>query len=88
MPALRRANAMRLLVSATWALIVSYWVDLGATGLFIGIALGIYTYVALTVRAIARKQPLEGAATRRRTRHDSKGTSSHALIIPLYFAGR
>jgi putative MATE family efflux protein len=48
------ANAVRLLVSTGCALVAIYWLDLGATGFFIGIAGGFCAYAALASAAIFR----------------------------------
>jgi putative MATE family efflux protein len=48
------ANAIRLLTSTGCALVAVYWLDLGAIGLFIGIAGGFCAYAALTSAAILR----------------------------------
>jgi Na+-driven multidrug efflux pump len=48
------ANAIRLVASTGCALVGIYWLDLGAIGLFIGIAGGFCTYAALTSAAILR----------------------------------
>jgi putative MATE family efflux protein len=53
------ANAVRLLTSAGGGLLAIYWLDLGATGLFIAIALGFCVYAGLTAYAVIRvKEPL------------------------------
>jgi Na+-driven multidrug efflux pump len=83
------ANAARLLASAGGALIAVYWLDLGAIGFFIAIALGFIAYAALTACAvIGVKDPLLDTATERLARDQSKGQSSHASISSIYFAGR
>jgi len=46
------ANAVRLLASAGCALVAVYWLDLGTTGFFIGIAVGFCAYAALASAAI------------------------------------
>jgi putative MATE family efflux protein len=52
------ANAVRLLASTGCAIVAIYWVDLGATGFFVGIAGGFCAYAALTSAAIFRvKKP-------------------------------
>jgi len=48
------ANVVRLLTSTGCALIAIYWLDLGATGFFVGIAGGFCAYAALTSAAIFR----------------------------------
>jgi Na+-driven multidrug efflux pump len=48
------ANAIRLLVSAVSALIAARWLDVGITGVFVGIAAGFCTYAALTCAAVLR----------------------------------
>jgi Na+-driven multidrug efflux pump len=48
------ANAVRLLTSTGCALVAVCWLDLGAIGLFIGIASGFCTYATLTSAAILR----------------------------------
>jgi Na+-driven multidrug efflux pump len=45
-------NAARLLVSAGSALVAARWLDLGVTGLFVGIAGGYCVYAALTCAAV------------------------------------
>jgi Na+-driven multidrug efflux pump len=59
------ANAVRLLTSAGGGLLAIYWLDLGATGSFIAIALGFCAYAGLTAYAVIRvKEPLvESPAT-------------------------
>jgi putative MATE family efflux protein len=57
------ANALRLLGSAGGALAAIYWLDLGATGFFIAVALGFCAYAVLTVWAMARiKDPTAAPA--------------------------
>jgi putative MATE family efflux protein len=52
------ANAVRLLASTASALVVIYWLDLGAIGFFVAIAGGFCAYAALTAAAIYRvKEP-------------------------------
>jgi hypothetical protein len=46
------ANAVRLLVSAASALVAARWLDLGVTGVFVGIAAGFCAYAALTSAAV------------------------------------
>ena len=83
------ANAARLVASVGGALAAIYWLDLGATGFFIAVALGFVAYAVLTACAvISVKHPRAGTATKRPARHISKGKSSHASIPPIYFAGR
>ena len=48
------ANAVRLLASAGCALVAIFWLDLGAVGFFIGIAIGFCAYAALASAAIFR----------------------------------
>ncbi len=48
------ANAVRLLVSAGSALIAARWLDVGVTGVFVGIAAGFCTYAVLTCAAVLR----------------------------------
>ena len=50
------ANAVRLLVSAACALIAARWLDVGVTGVFVGIAAGFCAYAALTCAAVLRVQ--------------------------------
>jgi putative MATE family efflux protein len=55
------ANAVRLLLSAGSALVAARWLDLGVTGVFVGIAGGFCTYAALTSAAVVRvKTPAGG----------------------------
>jgi putative MATE family efflux protein len=55
------ANAVRLLVSAGSALVAARWLDLGVTGVFVGIAGGFCAYAALTSAAVLRvKTPAAG----------------------------
>ena len=57
-------NATRVVLSAGCALIAIYWLQLGASGLFISIAAGFCAYAALTLLAIWRvKAPPAGHAT-------------------------
>ena len=51
------ANAVRLLVSAGAGLAAVYWLGLGTTGLFTGIACGFCIYAALTALAVIRISP-------------------------------
>ena len=52
------ANAVRLLTSSAGALVAIYWLGLGVTGFFVGIACGFCGYAALTTVAIFRvKEP-------------------------------
>ena len=48
------ANAVRLLLSSTAALIAVYWLGLGALGFFVSIAVGFGAYAALTLVAAVR----------------------------------
>jgi len=48
------ANAIRLLANASCALAAIYWLDLGAIGFFVAIAIGFCGYAALTAAAIFR----------------------------------
>ncbi len=48
------ANAVRLLASAGCALLAIFWLDLGAVGFFIGIAVGFCAYAALASAAMLR----------------------------------
>lgn len=58
------ANAVRLLVSSACALTAVYWVDLGTLGFFVSIAVGFWTYAALTVVAALRvREPLPAQGT-------------------------
>ena len=57
------ANAVRLLANAGCALVAIYWLDLGATGFFVAVAIGFCAYAALTVAAMLRVK--EPAATQR-----------------------
>jgi putative MATE family efflux protein len=58
------ANAVRLLVSAGCALVAVTWLDLGATGFFVGIAGGFGAYAALTAIAVSRvREPSMPATT-------------------------
>ena len=43
------ANGIRLLASAGGALLAIYWLDLGATGLFVAVALGFCAFAAMAV---------------------------------------
>jgi cytosine/uracil/thiamine/allantoin permease len=52
------ANGVRLAVNVVGGLIAVYWLDLGAIGFFVGIAIGFCAYAALTTVAMLRvKQP-------------------------------
>ncbi len=52
------ANGVRLLTSSGFALVAVYWLDLGPTGFFIGIAGGFCAFAALTSAAVFRiKEP-------------------------------
>ena len=52
------ANAVRLLTSSAGALVAIYWLGLGVTGFFVGIACGFCAYAALTTVAMYRvKEP-------------------------------
>jgi hypothetical protein len=52
------ANAIRLLASTGCALVAIYWLDLGASGVFVAIAGGFCAYAALTAAAMCRvKEP-------------------------------
>ena len=58
------ANAVRLPVSSACALTAVYWVDLGTLGFFVSIAVGFWTYAALTVVAALRvREPLPAQGT-------------------------
>jgi putative MATE family efflux protein len=48
------ANAIRLIASWGCTLIAIYWLDLGATGLFVAVAIGFCAYAALTTVAMLR----------------------------------
>jgi putative MATE family efflux protein len=48
------ANAVRLLVSSAGAVIAARWLDVGVTGVFLGIAAGFCIYAALTCAAVSR----------------------------------
>ena len=81
------ANAVRLLASAGGGLLAIYWLDLGATGLFVAIALGFCAYAGLTAYAVIRvREPLAQAPV---TSHPSKGKALHAssAAILLLAAG-
>jgi Na+-driven multidrug efflux pump len=55
------ANAIRLLVSAASALVAARWLDVGDTGVFVGIAAGFCTYAALTgVAVLCVRRPAAG----------------------------
>jgi putative MATE family efflux protein len=55
------ANGVRLLVSVASALIAARWLDVGATGVFVGIAAGFCVYAALTCAAVLRvRRPAAG----------------------------
>jgi putative MATE family efflux protein len=57
------ANALRLLGSAGGALVAIYWLDLGATGFFIAVALGFCAYAVVSVWATVRiKDPAPAPA--------------------------
>jgi putative MATE family efflux protein len=80
------ANAVRLLASAGGGLLAIYWLDLGATGLFIAIALGFCAYAGLTAYAVIRvkEHRVEAPAVS----HASKGETSHVAPSAIHFAGR
>jgi Na+-driven multidrug efflux pump len=50
------ANAVRLFVSSASALVAARWLDVGVTGVFVGIAAGFCAYAALTCAAVLRVQ--------------------------------
>jgi putative MATE family efflux protein len=52
------ANAVRLLANAACALVAIFWLDLGAIGFFVAVAIGFCAYAAMTVAAMLRvKEP-------------------------------
>jgi hypothetical protein len=57
------ANAIRLLASAAGALIAIYWLDLGAIGFFVAVAIGFCAFAAMAVSIMLRvKEPADTAA--------------------------
>jgi putative MATE family efflux protein len=48
------ANAVRLIASGGCALIAIYWLDFGAIGLFVAVAIGFCAYAALTAVAVLK----------------------------------
>lgn len=57
------ANAVRLLANAACALVAIFWLDLGAIGFFVAVAIGFCAYAALSAAAMLRVK--EPAATSR-----------------------
>jgi Na+-driven multidrug efflux pump len=52
------ANAVRLLASAGGALLAIYWLDLGAIGFFVAVAIGFCAFAAMAVSIMFRlKEP-------------------------------
>ena len=52
------ANAVRLLTNAACALVAIFWLDLGAIGFFVAVAMGFCAYAALTVAVMLKvKEP-------------------------------
>jgi Na+-driven multidrug efflux pump len=52
------ANAVRLLANATCALVAIFWLDFGAIGFFVAVAMGFCAYAALTVAVMLKvKEP-------------------------------
>jgi Na+-driven multidrug efflux pump len=75
------ANAVRLLVSAAFALIAAYVFDLGAIGFFVAVAIGFVMYAALTVYAVVRLKSGPVAPTQEPlARREPKGELSRASI--------
>jgi len=58
------ANAVRLLVSLGCALVAITWLDLGAAGFFVAIAIGFCAYAALTAAAILRVRKPSASPTK------------------------
>jgi putative MATE family efflux protein len=57
------ANGVRLLASAAGALIAIYWLDLGAIGFFVAVAIGFCAFAAMAVSIMLRvKEPADTAA--------------------------
>jgi len=57
------ANAVRLLASAAGALIAIYWLDLGAIGFFVAVAIGFCAFAAMAVSIMLRvKEPANTSA--------------------------
>jgi len=52
------ANAVRLIANAACALVAIFWLDLGAIGFFVAVAMGFCAYAALTVAVMLKvKEP-------------------------------
>src|SRR6266545_3817434 len=76
------SNAARLLASAGGALAAIYWLDLGAAGFFIAVALGFVAYAALTACAAIRvKDPPAVSALERPVGRESKGEIRKMTMI-------
>jgi len=78
------ANAARLLASAGGGLIAVYWLDLGATGFFAGVAFGFCAYAVLNACAVfAVKSPPRAVAKQHPSRRP-KAEPSLAPVSPVY----
>jgi len=81
------ANAVRLVVSAAFALIAVYVFDLGAIGFFAAVAIGFVMYAALTVCAVVRlKSGPVAPKLEPLARRESKEELSGASTPPIYSA--
>ena len=81
------ANAVRLVVSAAFALIAVYVFDLRAIGFFAAVAIGFVMYAALTVCAVVRlKSGPVAPKLEPLARRESKEELSGASTPPIYSA--